>query len=93
MKKFNKQPEANVLSDAYTRLIEFPNEVRDAICSECGFSLPTFYRKMRTADKKNQFGKTIPALSNAEKGMIIKVVFGKLSNLVEYFNNYRKKDG
>lgn len=93
MKKFNKQSEANVLADAYTRLIEFPNEVRDAICSECNFSLPTFYRKMRTADRKDDVGKTIPALSNAEKGMIIKVIFGKLSNLVEHFNNYRKKDG
>lgn len=93
MKRFNKQVEANVLSDAYTRLLEFPNEVRDAICSECNYSLPTFYRKMRTADRENESGKTIPALSNAEKSMIIKVVFGKLNNLVEYFNNYRKKDG
>ncbi|WP_211118010.1 hypothetical protein, partial [Chitinophaga terrae (ex Kim and Jung 2007)] len=74
-------------------LIEFPNEVRDAICSECGFSLPTFYRKMRTTDKKDEIGKIIPALSNAEKGMIIKVVFCNLNKLVEYFNNYRKKDG
>lgn len=93
MKKFNKQPEANVLADAYTRLIEFPNEVRDAICSECNFSLPTFYRKMRATDRKDGVNKIVPALSNAEKGMIIKVVFSKLNNLVEYFNNYRKKDG
>jgi hypothetical protein len=92
MKKTKNQSEANMLLDIHTQLIEFPQMVRKAICTECNYSLPTFYRKMRVANQKDEFDKTIPALSNAEKGMIIKVLFEKLDSLMEYFNKYRNAD-
>ena len=43
--------------------------LRDRVCEECNYSVPTFYRKLRSRDKVIE-GRVIPALSNAEKDKI-----------------------
>jgi hypothetical protein len=85
-----KQTEINMLSDIHTQLIKLPQTFRKAICRECSFSVPTFYRKARAIDKKDELGNVIPALSNAERSMIITVVFDIFGTLLEHFNEYRK---
>lgn len=54
----------NTLSDIYLRFIQFSNLFRERICEECNYSVPTFYRKVRGAEKD---------FSNAERAMITKV--------------------
>jgi len=83
----------NMLADIYTQIIALPNKVRNGICKECGFSLPTIYRKMRMEDQIDENGNVISALSNAEKRMILSVADQELKELLEYMNIYRRKDG
>ena len=80
-----------MLSDIHTRLLELPNRVRDRICQECNMTIPTIYRKMRARDKVTKFNRVVPALSNAEKRAIIKVVFEELKLTWLYFDKYRNK--
>jgi hypothetical protein len=50
----------NMLFDIHSGFARFPTLFRAKVCEECGFSVPTYYRKMRGADR----------LSNAEKDKI-----------------------
>jgi len=59
----------NVLFMLHTEFTTVARHFRERVCEECNFSVPTFYRKVRSRDKIIE-GKPIPALSNAEKDKI-----------------------
>lgn len=61
-------PPTNMLSQMHSCLNNLANCFRDKVCEECGWSTPTFYRKMR----KNN-------ISNAEKDKIAEVFFQLLN--------------
>ncbi|MEI3799609.1 MULTISPECIES: hypothetical protein [unclassified Chitinophaga] len=63
----------NVLLQIHTLFSKLPVNFRERVCEECNWSLPTFYRKMRTRDSERD-GKIVPALSNAEKKTIVQLM-------------------
>lgn len=81
MKRIADNSPANMLKDIHSKLIEFPNEFRDKIGEECLWSVPTYYRKMKSET---------PPLSNAEKDKIISVLNEALTELITYFQKYKK---
>ena len=82
----------NMLQDIHASLINFPIRFRERVCAECSWSIPTFYRKMRGADKLSETSKrTLPALSNAEREKIIAVMDETFQELWGYCDQYRKK--
>ncbi len=92
MENVNEQSKPNILMDIHTRLIALPIRIRDLICDECGFSIPTAYRKMRTADQLSESGRMITAFSTAEREMIIKIVDSELKSIGKYLEKYRTND-
>jgi hypothetical protein len=80
----------NMLCDLHAQLVSVTTEFRKFICEECNWSIPTFYRKIRTADKHTVDSKSIPALSNAEKEKITEVYDILVRHLWEYSGKYRK---
>lgn len=65
---------SNILARVHSRLVKLPVVFRENVCKECGWSTPTFYRKVRIRDKPDPTNMEIliPALSNAEKDAILK---------------------
>ncbi|MBV7530833.1 hypothetical protein [Chitinophaga sp. sic0106] len=63
----------NCLDQYHCLFTDTPILFRDRVAKECGWSIPTYYRKMRLRDKLNADGQVDPALSNAEKDMIKRV--------------------
>ncbi|HEY9262561.1 hypothetical protein [Chitinophaga sp.] len=59
----------NVLFMLHSEFTTVAQHLRDRVCEECNYSVPTFYRKLRSRDKVIE-GRVIPALSNAEKDKI-----------------------
>ena len=62
----------NVVSDLYFLMTSIPAIFRDHVCNECNWSIPTFYRKMKTNNHIDPTNtkKVISAISNAEKEKI-----------------------
>lgn len=93
MKKQNvpQPPYINLLQDLHARLFDAPIAFRDRVCEECDWSIPTFYRKMKAIDRAagNVRKRLLPALSNAEKEMIINVFDEVYKELWEYCTKYR----
>ncbi|ASZ10843.1 hypothetical protein KTO58_21245 [Chitinophaga pendula] len=92
MKKQNvPQPYVNMLQDLHARLFEVPITFRDQVCEECGWSIPTFYRKMKSIDRMSDTGRRrlIPALSNAEKEKIMSVLDEVYLEFWQYCEKYR----
>jgi hypothetical protein len=58
----------NPLSLIHRQLTRLPQAVRDCICKECDWSLPTYYRKVKG-----------DPISNAEKEKIVAVLFERLA--------------
>lgn len=82
----------NLLQDVHSRMINLPIYFRERVCAECSWSIPTFYRKMRSALKAGSDNERItPNLSNAEKEKIIAVLDEVYENFWEYCEKYRKK--
>lgn len=82
----------NLLQDVHSRMINLPIYFRERVCAECSWSIPTFYRKMRSALKPGSDKERItPTLSNAEKEKIIAVLDEVYSSFWEYCEKYRKK--
>jgi hypothetical protein len=70
---------------------KLPVNFRERVCEECNWSIPTFYRKVRLMDTTDNEGKTITALSNAEKEMIqdvMKEVYDQLGEELQLFVNH-----
>jgi len=83
----------NLLQDVHSRMINLPIYFRERVCAECAWSIPTFYRKMRSASKPGALEKDriTPTLSNAEKEKIIAVLDEVYQGFWEYCDQYRKK--
>ena len=61
--RHNPQEEkGNLLSNCHNTLLNLPIRLRTIVCEECGWSVPTYYRKCRGA-----------SCSNAEKDMIARI--------------------
>lgn len=67
----------NVLKAVHMLFTSSPIVLRDKIEEECGWSTPTFYRKMRVSE----------ALSNAEKDKIIQIAQEWVRHLQESCSN------
>jgi hypothetical protein len=67
----------NVLKAVHLLFTISPIALRDKIEEECGWSTPTFYRKMKVCD----------ALSNAEKDKIIQIALEWVQHLQESCSN------
>jgi hypothetical protein len=99
MKKREQDTSAplNVLHDLHSRMINLPIHFRERICAECAWSVPTFYRKMRTFTKATagttDKEKITPVISNAEAEKIIEVVDELYKGFYAYCEKYRKKGG
>lgn len=83
MKRIADNSQGNMLTDIHSKLIEFPNEFRNKVGEECSWSVPTYYRKMKSETDT-------PPFSNAEKDKIITVLNEGLAELMAYFQKYRK---
>jgi hypothetical protein len=82
----------NMLQDIHSSLINFPIRFREKVCEECSWSVPTFYRKMRSFDKPAEASrKMVPALSNAEKEKIVAVMDEVFREFWDRGEKYRKK--
>lgn len=94
MKKQNvpQQSYVNMLQVLHTRLFDVPITFRDRVCEECSWSIPTFYRKMKAIDRYSSSGKKrlAPALSNAEKEMIVTVLDEVYASFITYCDKYRE---
>jgi hypothetical protein len=62
--------------------------LRERVCEECNWSVPTFYRKARLKDKEED-GQVVYALSNAERAMIVKVLKEVFAALEEELEPYK----
>ncbi|MBV7533050.1 hypothetical protein [Chitinophaga sp. sic0106] len=83
----------NVLSIIHNRLTKHPINFRERVCKECGWSVPTFYRKLRLKDipdKEAPFSIT-SALSNAEKDKIVQVLEQEQQDLQRYLTRIKKR--
>jgi hypothetical protein len=65
--------EINVLQKIYLAFSNMPTLLRDRVCEECSYSVPTFYRKLRSIDQYDGEGRGTSALSNAEKAKIFEM--------------------
>ena len=83
MKRISDSSSANMLNDIHSKLTEFPNEFRSKVGQECLWSVPTYYRKMKSLTD------TSP-LSNAEREKIFTILNDSLTELLAYFQKYRK---
>lgn len=81
MQKLADSSSANMLKDIHSRLIEFPNEFREKIGEECLWSVPTYYRKMKSETS---------SLGNAERDKILTILNDSLTELITYFQKYKK---
>lgn len=76
--------EINVLNKLHSAFTASATRFRERVCEECNYSVPTFYRKVRSGDRIEN-GKLVSVLSNAEKGKIREIaeeVRGELESLV-----------
>jgi len=83
MKRISDNSSANMLKDIHSKLTEFPNEFRNKVGEECLWSVPTYYRKMKSLTD------TSP-LSNAEREKIFTILNESLTELIAYFQKYKK---
>jgi hypothetical protein len=86
-------PLVNELQDVHSRMINLPIYFRERVCEECAWSVPTFYRKMRSVNKPGglEKDKIMPSLSNAEKEKIIAVMDEVYTGFWTYCEKYRRK--
>lgn len=75
----------NIVSHVYPKVVSMPVLIRDLICQECGWSVPTFYRKIRVGNRGEV------RISNAEREKILEVVYGVLMEEVARIRTLQKK--
>ncbi|MBC9910574.1 hypothetical protein [Chitinophaga varians] len=80
-----RQDEANALKQLHEEITSFPSLYRQAICQECNWSLPTYYRKIRNTGT--------PELSNMEIKTAINIALSitlamemKIKEIAKEFN-------
>jgi hypothetical protein len=78
----------NCLTDYQDQLSEIAILFRTRVCEECAWSIPTYYRKMRSIDTIKG-DRIIRAISNAEKEKIIQIGEQLLMQQIKYFKKYK----
>lgn len=73
-----------LLKNLHLTMIQLPILIRDHICNECNWSVPTFYRKARLVPTKQ------PPISNAEKEKILDITYQLLTRQVEHVKSLQK---
>lgn len=66
----------NPLLHIHHQLMELPQIVKNRICEECNWSLPTYYRKVKGG-----------VISNAEKEKIVVILFDQLQRTWDHCKN------
>jgi RNA polymerase-binding transcription factor DksA len=74
---------SNLLNDFHIKTINMPITLRNTICEECGWSIPTYYRKCR-GNAKNGI-----AYSNAEEKMILDVYLETLRKAIRLIEKHK----
>lgn len=77
------QTNSNLLNDFHLAINHLPILLRNKICEECGWSIPTYYRKCRskTGTKKT--------CSKAEEQMIMSVYLKTLQEAFDQFDKHK----
>lgn len=75
-------PPINPLAEIYSEINQFPVVFRNKILEECNWSLPTFYRKVKS------FYQTV---SNAELDKIVCVSLECLEELEKFIEPYTRR--
>lgn len=84
-----EQAQTNILKEIHAFLINAPILFREKVREECNYSIPTFYRKMRTL-KDSDIG-IMPAISNAEREAILGQADLVAKSINEFLDKFRKK--
>ncbi|HVI43487.1 MAG TPA: hypothetical protein VM802_01400 [Chitinophaga sp.] len=63
-------PNDNMLFALHNLFSDLPVELRQRVCAECGWSMPTFYRKIRPYASET---KNIKPISNAEYEKVLQI--------------------
>ncbi|SHN34216.1 hypothetical protein [Chitinophaga sp. CF418] len=74
----------NIMSHLYPKVVSIPLLIRDLICQECQWSIPTFYRKIRIGSKGEV------RISNAEREKIFEIVYAVLMNQAQKIKSLQK---
>jgi hypothetical protein len=80
MKKTEASASYNILKEIHLKLTAFPNEFRDKVGTECNWSTPTYYRKMKAETSSS-------SPSNAEREKIVALLGESLAELQGYFSS------
>ncbi|WP_212001076.1 hypothetical protein [Chitinophaga sp. HK235] len=85
------KPGDNLLNDIYSLFSIFSGDFREMVCSECNWSEPTFYRKMRNTDSTGSYKRLKSCLSKAEEEAILKQACVATENLASLMKHYQQK--
>jgi len=80
----NESDNRILLKTLHLAMIQLPILIRDQICTECNWSIPTFYRKARLVPTKQ------PPISNAEKEKILDITYQFLTKQAEQIKSLQK---
>ncbi|WP_343691183.1 hypothetical protein [Chitinophaga sp.] len=69
MKKGTDEMYANPFAELFWMVNNIPVEARELICKQCDWSVPTFYRKLRSITRPQSTGK-VRGVSSAELASI-----------------------
>lgn len=83
----NKKKSSNILLSLHEQLTHAPTDFRQKVCEECGYSIPTYYRKMRRRGKNDEY----PMISKAEAKAILDGGQAVVNELQQYINECRKQ--
>jgi hypothetical protein len=87
-----EEAKINVLKEIHAFFINAPILFREKVRKECNYSIPTFYRKMRTLID-SPIG-MIPTISNAEKEAILRqagIVEKAISDFLDKFRKHKNQ--
>lgn len=74
----------NVLNDFHVTMTNLPIALRDKICEECNWSIPTYYRKYRAGLKG------VKAFSKSEELTIMRVYIDTLKEAFDHIEQHKK---
>ncbi|RBL93394.1 hypothetical protein [Chitinophaga flava] len=85
------KPDHNLLNEIYSLFSIFSGDFREMVCSECNWSEPTFYRKMRNTDSTGSYKRLKSCLSKAEEEAILKQACVATEHLASLMKHYQQK--
>lgn len=83
------KPRKNLLQAVHDAITNHWSFYRRRVCEECGFSLPTFYRKMRSMDRLQE-GRLVQGLTGAETSKMREIIFETLEAITGELNHLVK---